>query len=317
MLNQLWVIYALVFIAALLGVQGIYLLAFRGRHTQKSINRRLALTQQLSSPATVLEALRRERGFADFSNPALGKLSDLLMQTGLRLDKNLLILSIIALGAMFFLILGFALGYGVTAFVLAVLAAFSSVALFLRSARNRRIERFAEQLPDSIDVIVRGVRSGFPFSTALSLVAREMPDPIGTEFGMTSDEITFGLDVKKAIENLYRRVGQEDLLFLVISINVQSQTGGNLAEILVRLSRLIRNRAKIRLKIRALTAEGRLSAIFLTAMPFILFAVISLLSPAYFGDVRNHPLIPPVLILCLVMLLIGNVMIYRMVNFKF
>src|SRR5258708_34680112 len=91
-----------------------------------------------------------------------------------------------------------------------------------------------------------------------------MPDPIGTEFGMTSDEIVFGLDVRTAIENLHRRTGQQDLLFFVIAINIQTQTGGSLAGILLRLSRVIPSRAKLRLKIRALTAEGRLSAIFLS-----------------------------------------------------
>jgi tight adherence protein B len=316
-LSQLWVIYALVFIAALLGVQGIYLFVSHGRRTQKSVNRRLALTQQLSSPVTVLEALRRERGFTESSNPTLVRWSDFLMQTGMRVDSTRLFLWFCVLTAIFFLIFGFALDFNPLALALAIPAALGSLILFLRIARKRRIARFSEQLPDSIDVIVRGVRAGYPFSTALSLVAREMPDPIGTEFGMTSDEITFGADVKNAISNLYRRVGQEDLLFLMVSINVQTQTGGNLAEILTRLSRLIRNRAKIRLKIKALTAEGRLSAVFLTLMPFILFAVISLINPPYFGDVRDHPLIPPAIVLGLAMLLIGNIMIYRMVNFKY
>jgi tight adherence protein B len=232
-------------------------------------------------------------------------------------DGTRLLLTFVALTVGLFLILGFAIGFGVVALILAVPAALGCLIFFLRFARNRRIARFAEQLPDSIDVIVRGVRSGYPFSTALGLVAREMPDPIGTEFGMTSDEITFGSDVKKAIDNLYRRVGQEDLLFLMVSINVQSQTGGNLAEILSRLSRLIRNRGKIRLKIRALTAEGRLSAIFLTLMPFILFGLITVINPPYFAEVADHPLIVPALVVGLLMLLIGNVIMYRMVNFKF
>jgi tight adherence protein B len=182
----------------------------------------------------------------------------------------------------------------------------SAVVLFLHAARTRRMARFAEQLPDALDVIVRGVRAGHPFSAALGLVAREMPDPIGTEFGMTSDEIVFGLDVRTAIENLHRRTGQQDLLFFVIAINIQTQTGGSLAEILLRLSRMIRSRAKLRLKIRALTAEGRLSAIFL-----------SLISPGYFAEVRHHPVIVPALVFGLTLLLIANVILYRMVNVKF
>src|SRR5205085_4749610 len=103
-----------------------------------------------------------------------------------------------------------------------VTAGLSLVFLFLRRQRGKRIARFAEQLPDALDIIVRGVRVGHPFSAALRLVAKEMPDPIGAEFGMTVDEIAFGLDLRRAIENLYRRVGQEDLLFLTVSVNVQS-----------------------------------------------------------------------------------------------
>jgi tight adherence protein B len=151
---------------------------------------------------------------------------------------------------------------------------------------------------------------------ALGLVAREMSDPIGTEFGMTADEISFGLDIRTAIGNLFRRAGQEDLLFFVIAINVQTQTGGNLGEVLQRLSRMVRARAKLRLKVRALTSEGRLSAYALTAMPFVLFAIISLISPEYFGSVRHHPIILPATIFGLTLLLIANIILYRMVNAK-
>jgi len=177
--------------------------------------------------------------------------------------------------------------------------------------------QFSEQLPDALDIIVRGVRVGYPLPAALSLVAQEMSDPIGTEFGITSDEISFGLDIKAAVENLYRRAGSEDVMFLVIALNIQSQTGGNLAELLARLSRMIRNRAKLRLKVRALTAEGRLSAIFLSLMPFLLFGAISFIAPDYFSSVRHHPVILPALFIGLSMLFLANVILYRMVNAKF
>jgi tight adherence protein B len=316
-LSNLWVIAAAVFIAVMLGVQAIHLVFFRLRSTQKSINHRLALSKQLSGTGLVLDALRRERGFADFKNPTLVHLNDLLMQTGLKVNRALLLLSIPGATLFFFLCFGLAIGYSLAEFLLSLVVATSAVVLFLHATRARRMARFAEQLPDALDVIVRGVRAGHPFSAALGLVAREMPDPIGTEFGMTSDEIVFGLDVRTAIENLHRRTGQQDLLFFVIAINIQTQTGGSLAEILLRLSRMIRSRSKLRLKIRALTAEGRLSAIFLSLMPFVLVGVITLISPGYYAEVRHHPVIVPALILGLTLLLIANVILYRMVNVKF
>ena len=116
------------------------------------------------------------------------------------------------------------------------------VLLFLKITRDRRIERFGLQLPDAIDVFVRGLRVGHPLSKALEIVSREMSDPIGSECGITADEMTFGQDFVTAINNLYRRVGQDDLMFLVVAISVQSQTGGNLADVLTRLSKLIRGR---------------------------------------------------------------------------
>jgi tight adherence protein B len=316
-LGELWTIPALVFLAMLLGVPGLYHLVFQTGRIRRSINRRLAQSRQSTSATDALNALRRERGFVDVESPWLRDLNDLFMQTGLALDRRLVLLSVVALGLLLFLLLGLILGYAPITLALAAVLSLVLTYLFFRVVRQRRIARFAQQLPDAIDLIVRGVRVGYPLPVALGLVAREMPEPIGTEFGLTSDEITFGQDVKTAVEHLYRRVGQDDLLFLVVAINVQSQTGGNLAEILTRLSRLIRNRSKVQLKIRALTAEGRVSAKFLSLMPFVLFAIVSLISPSYFGEIRHHPIVVPALIYAALSLAIGNIMMYRMVNFKF
>ena len=151
---------------------------------------------------------------------------------------------------------------------------------------------------------------------ALGLVARELPDPIGTEFGILLDEISFGADQQVAVDHLAARVGQEDLTFVSIAINIQSQTGGNLAEILHSLSRLLRNRSKLRLKVRALTSEGKLSGIFLSVLPFVLILIINLVNPKYFGDMAGNPLLVPAAVVGLSLLALGNFVIYRMVNFK-
>jgi len=277
----------------------------------------LGQSAELAGRSDVVNALRGERGLAELDYPVLRSVNDLITQTGLRLNRNVLALAVFALSVVLFFVWGFIFGRGVMALLLAFGSTLVIIFAFFSTVRQRRIARFAELLPDSIDVIVRAVRVGYPLPAALSLVAREMPDPIAAEFGMTADEISFGQDTRTAVEGLYRRVGLDDLVFLVVAINVQTQTGGNLAEILSRLSRLLRNRTKLQLKIRALSADGRMSALVLSLMPFILLAGITLIAPNYFAEVRSHPLVVPALVYGMISLVVGNVIMYRMVNFRF
>ena len=150
-------------------------------------------------------------------------------------------------------------------------AAFAAALLFpfltLLFKRKRRHSKFAAQFPDAMDIIVRSLRAGHPVPVAVGLVAQELPDPIGTEFGIAADEITYGADVETAMRNLYFRVGQEDLPLFVTAVAIQGSTGGNLSEILANLSSVIRQRFKMRRKIRALAAEGKFSALFLSGPP--------------------------------------------------
>lgn len=316
-MNELWLIYALVFGAAMFGIQAGYWFLIRGRKAQQIINRRLSLSAQGESATVVLETLRNERRFSNFENPTLRYMSDFWTQTGLRFDGNTFALTGFALCAFYLIVFGLIFGFGPVAFLLTPLAALLTLMLYISRVRSRRIAHFAEQFPDAVDVIVRGVRVGYPFSSAISLVAKEMADPIGTEFGMTADEISFGLDVRTALENLYRRVGQEDLLFLVIAMSIQLQTGGKLSDLLFRLARTVRLRQTLRLKVRALTAEGRLSGVFLSITPFFLIGIISLLSPDYFRSVLDNPVILPAAVFGLFLLFVGNVMMFKMINFKY
>jgi tight adherence protein B len=315
-MDELSIIYIIVFCAVLLAVQGGYWLFTERRRTQGSLNRRLVLAKHNVNSNQVFETLMRERGLIGLDNRHFAYLNNQIIQTGLRLDEKWLVAFAFSLSVMFFVLFGFAIGFGLVAFVLAVIFTGLSLYLSLVIIRRKRIAKFSDQLPDAIDVIVRGVKSGYPFTVAIGLVARELSDPIGTEFGMTSDEINFGSNLGAALDNLYRRVGHEDLLYLTMAIKIQSETGGNLAEILARLARLIRERAMLRLKVKSLTAEGRLSAIFLTAFPFVIFAVVNLISPNYYASVRDSPIMIPVLIVALIMIALGNGIIYRMVNFK-
>ena len=316
--SELWIIYALVFAAALLGIQGLYWLLTKTRPEQKAVNRRLALTAQLSNPTEVLHALRRERGVELLDQVASFQgLNELILQSGVRLTELRLLLAFtVGVGA-FYLLLDFIVGWGLVTLGLAVPLAMAAIYWFLKRRRRKRIDAFSEQLPDALDVIVRGLRAGHPFRVAIALVAREMPDPVGSEFGIVADEIMFGLEQSSAVENLCKRVGQDDLSFFATAVSVQLQTGGNLAEILSRLSKLLRNRSKLRLKIRAISAEGRASAVALSLAPFALFAIITIVSYDYFFSIKDHPIVTPAIVLGLLMLAIGNIVMYRMVNFKF
>jgi tight adherence protein B len=316
-MSELWVIYALFFGAALLGAQALYWLLIRSRTERKIINRRLTLTQQLSDQGAVLEALRRERGSAAFVNMAgMQWFDELVMQSGLKLDVTRLLMWIGGLTFGFYFVLAFWLKLGALAIVIAVIAAPLAGYALLRRARAKRISRFSEQLPEALDVIVRGLRAGHPFRVALGLASREMLDPIGTELGILVDEISLGLDQQVAVDHLYGRVGQEDLAFLSTAINIQSQTGGNLADILRSLSTLLRNRSKLRLKVRALTSEGRASGVLLSALPFVLFLMVSFINPNYYGELKGTAVVMPAVGISLSLLALGNLMIYRMVNFK-
>ena len=305
--NELWFFYALVFGTAVLGVQGLYWLLIKARKEKQAINRRLVLGTQLANPSDVLEAFRKERSASFLSS--LSVVNDLVVQSGLRLSAIKIFIGIAIPCLLFYVLFTFTIGSNLLSIGLSFPVAAVVFYFYLRLARKRRIAAFANQFPDALDVIVRGLRAGHPFRVALALVAREM--------GILADEIMFGLDQSTAVQNLGERVGQDDLSFFSIAISIQSQTGGNLAEILARLSHLIRSRSKLRLKIRALSSEGRLSGVALSLAPFVLFGIITLISPDYFMAVRNHPIIPLAASVAGLLLLVGNVMMYRMVNFKF
>jgi tight adherence protein B len=316
-MSDLSLIFLLVFLAATFAVYGFYWFFIFNRREQQTVNRRLELSKQLRNSSAVLAILRDERGIRNFSSPLLRQLSDGLTQSGTDITNKTFIASFLAIFLILMIISNKFLDFGFMTVLIAAILTVSAAVIYLLRQRNRRISVFGEQLPDTIDVIVRGVRVGLPFTSAVALVAREMPDPVGTEFGMLADEIEFGLDIRSALDNLYRRVGQADLLFLTVSVSIQAQTGGSLGEILSRLSRMMRNRANMRLKIRALSAEGRASAVTLSAFPFVLLFIINLISPTYYGAIRTNALVEPAIYLGLLLLVVGNLIMYRMVNFKY
>jgi tight adherence protein B len=148
------------------------------------------------------------------------------------------------------------------------------------------------------------------------MLAREMPDPIGTEFGIVADEITYGADLETALRNLYFRIGQDDLPLFVTAVAIQGTTGGNLGEILQNLSAVIRERFKMRRKIRALAAEGRASALILSSLPIAIFCVIQLVTPEFYASVWGEDITKKALAIAGCWMGVGNFIMYRLVNFK-
>src|SRR6201999_4545847 len=176
----------------------------------------------------------------------------------------------------------------------------------LRMMRGSRQKRFGAQFPDAIDIIVRSLRAGHPVPIAVNMVAREMTDPIGSEFGLVADEITYGADLESAMRNLYSRVGQDALPLFVTAVAIQGSTGGNLGEILEGLSSVIRQRFKMRRKVRALAAEGRASALILSSLPILMFGVVQVVSPDFYGSVWQFDITKLILGLAVCWMLVGN-----------
>jgi tight adherence protein B len=316
--DSIYLVYALVAASAALFVEGVYLLCFSNSSYRKNINRRLKLTNDKASRENTLVALRRERGLTaggDYRLPVIA-LNRLVLQSGLTLGFTKLGLLVAAGGVVAF-ILTMVWRADVGQALLAGGACLTLVPyLVLRFLRGRRQKRFSAQFPDALDIIVRSLRAGHPVPIAISMVAREMADPIGTEFGIVSDEITYGADLETAMRNLYFRIGSDDLPLFVTAVAIQGSTGGNLGEILENLSAVIRLRFKMRRKIRALAAEGRASAMILSALPIGMFLVIQVVTPDFYASVWHEDMTKIALAMAGSWMLLGNFIMFRMVNFR-
>lgn len=316
----LYLIYVLAAASAVLAIEALYA-SFAGRRTRAgTINRRLKHLAEEAPAEQTLQGLLRERGLTESGDFAFGTiwLNRLYTQSGITGNPLAFAAMFLAAGLVLGLLLRIVIGTPLlVATAVAVFVAVGLPLLVLRRSRNKRITRFAAQLPDALDMIVRSLRAGHPTTVAIGLVAREMPDPLGTEFGIVSDEITFGLSLEQAVRKLSERVGFEGLHLLSVSLAIQAKTGGNLTEILSNLSRTLRERQKLRLKIRALSAEGRWSAILISAFPVVMFGILFLISPSYYGQIWGDPLILPIFVIFGGLALIGDFIMYRMVNFDY
>ncbi len=316
--NPIYFFYILIGLSAAMFAEGVYLLFYNNASYRKNLNRRLKVMDDRPDRESVLVQLRRERGLTaggDFRLPLI-HLNRLVLQSGLTMGFSRLLMLIAAGTVAAFVGTLVYDGKLMHAALAALFAAGPLPYLVLRILRGRRQKRFAAQFPDGIDIIVRSLRAGHPVPVAISMVSREQPDPIGSELGIVTDEITYGADLETAMRNLYYRVGGDDLPLFVTAIAIQGSTGGNLGEILENLSAVIRQRFKMRRKIRALAAEGRASALILSSLPVLMFLVIQLLVPSFYAKVWHEDITKISLALAGGWMGIGNLIMYRLVNFR-
>lgn len=247
--------------------------------------------------------------------PRLSSLDRLLEQANARHPLGFYILLSMLLAS-----LGFFGGSLVTANYLILIPAslFSGMMPFflIRAKKKRRMQKFGRQLPDALDLIARSLKAGHAFSGGLKMVSDEFDDPIGPEFDKTLDEINFGVGVSEALKNLAKRVDCPDIEFFVISVIIQRETGGNLAEILQNISHIIRERFKLQGRIRTLSTEGKFSAIVLIAIPFFVVFALSIMNPKYISVLITDPIGKIALVSVIFMMIAGIFVMKKMINIK-
>ena len=314
------ILYALIFIGVLMIIEGVYLLIFGKSHSRESsVNRRLRMLEKGADREEVLVKLRKEQERHQEAReiPLLSIVFQKAAQANIPMAPSTIVLVMIAVAAIAFMI--FTIGTDAPVLVRAVVAValgYGIVFIWLRNKAKRRLKQFEEQLPDAVDLIVRSLRIGHPFSSAVNIVASEMQDPLGTEFGIIADESTYGMPVTESLDRLAARVEVPDLRFLAVAVAIQTQSGGNLAEILNGLSNVVRARFKLFRKVAAITAEARWSGWFLSIFPIIALLLVQLVDPEYYDKVSDHPLFVPGTIVVAIMLVVNVCFMRWMVNIK-
>jgi tight adherence protein B len=243
------------------------------------------------------------------------KLSRMIEQSGTESTLGVFILLSIVLAAGGFVI---SLWVASNALLSLIIAFFLGVFpfLYVYLKKKRRMEKFQRQLPDALDLIARALKAGHAFTGGLKMVGDELGEPVGTEFEKTLHEINFGSGVPEALKGLTQRVDCPDLRFFIISVIIQRETGGNLAEILAKIAYLIRERFKLQNRVQVLSAEGKLSAIILIAIPFVIALALSVLNPVYIKTLFIDPIGKALVAFSLLMMAIGMVVMKRMIEIR-
>lgn len=312
-----YIIYGGTFLGILLAFTGVAELLQRGESRSEAVSRRMRMIEQGADAEEILALLKPAPPEGVFARvPLLSSLSEMLAQGGMTISpQRFMTLSLIGTFAAFILAAVFL--PLVSALLVALLLGILVPLLVVKKKRDTRVNALVKQLPDALELMARGLRVGHPLNTSIGSVAAEMPDPIGTEFGLIFDQVSFGDDLPDAFQEFADRVSIEDVQYLSASIGIQHGTGGDLARVISILARVVRDRLAMRQRIKAISSEGRLTAIFLSILPVAIFGFTSITAPEYFGGVRNDPLFMPLVISILSLALANFLVLRKLVNFRF
>ena len=291
------IIYGLIFIGVLVLVEGLYLVSFGKSISMNSrVNRRLEMLNKGGRREEVLEQLRKEmrQHMKAKSIPLYSLLANKAQKAAIAFTPKQLI-GVMA-GLSLFAFMGLSIGTETSTpirIAMSTVIGIGAVFFWISNKANKRMAMIEEQLPDAVELMVRSLKVGHPFSSAIQIVSKEVKDPLGTEFGVIADEAAYGKDVGEALKEMAERLEMQDMRFLAVAVTIQQQSGGNLAEILAGLAQVIRARFRLFRRVKAITAEAKWSGKFLSAFPIIALIVINVGDPHYYDEVREHEMFIP------------------------
>ena len=310
------------FVAVCLLLTGVYYGLLEPTLQQRRINQRLkGNKQEQQIRAQVLKAYQEENEslVVNLAERFLkwGKVDNLqryLIQADIFLSPNAFISILILMAT-----LGFMIGWLLKNFMWSVGLSFAFgmvPVLVARWKRQRKTLKIENHMPDAMELLARSLRAGHTLQGTLELAGSEIPNPLGTEMRVTYEEQRLGLSLPQAFRRMGERVACQDLRFFVTAVLIQAETGGNLAEVLENIGFIIRDRLKLKGKVRGLTAEGRFSALILSLLPFVTFLAFYIISPKYVLTLFRDPLGIKLLSTGIVSIIIGILVMKRMVNIK-
>jgi tight adherence protein B len=243
------------------------------------------------------------------------KLRDFVSQAGMKIKPDKLIMTSVVIGLGSYLIVKMMypqFPIALLAAIVATITPFSIVAF----KRRRRLRKFEEHFPEALDLLGRAVRAGHAFTTGLEMIGKESSEPVAGEFRATFEEQNFGLPLRDALLNMTERIPLVDVRFFVTALLIQKETGGNLAEILDGLARVIRDRFRIYREVKTRTAQGRLTAAILISLPPLMMLMLEIINPHYVRILFEDPAGPMVLGIAGTMQLIGSMLLWKIIHFE-